>query len=138
MVCVKDVNQSDYVVALAAFFKKQGRMAVPKWSDYGKTNTGKMLSPLDNDWFYIRTAAIARQLYCKGTVGVGRFSKMYGMGVNNGMRPGSYRKGNGHIARFALQELEKMKFVTKGEKGRKLTKEGQQALDRIASTVAKA
>lgn len=138
MVCVKDVNQSDYVVALAAFFKKQGRMACPKWTDFGKTNTGKQLSPLDTDWFYLRTAAIARQLYIKGTVGVGRFSKMYGMGINNGMRPGAYRKGNGHIARFALQELEKMKFVTKAEKGRKLTKEGQQALDRIASTVAKA
>ena len=60
------------------------------------------------------------------------------MGINNGMRPGQYRKGNGHIARFALQELEKMKFVTKADnKGRKLTKEGQQALDRIASAVAK-
>merc|ERR1712158_245219 len=93
MVGVKDVNQSDYVVALAAFFKKQGRMTVPKWTDFGKTNTGK--------------------------------------------RPGQYRRGNGHIARFALQELEKMKFVTKAEKGRKLTKEGQQALDRIASAVAK-
>ena len=66
MVCVKDVNQSDYVVALAAFFKKQGRMSVPKWSDYGKTNTGKQLSPYDPDWFYIRTAAIARQLYWLG------------------------------------------------------------------------
>merc|ERR1711868_260315 len=101
MVCVKDVNQSDYVVALAAFFKKQGKMNVPKWTDYGKTNTGRQLSPHDQDWFYIRTAAIARQLYIKGVVGVGRFSKMYGMGINNGMRPGQYRTGNGHIARFA-------------------------------------
>merc|ERR1711920_767422 len=96
--------------ALGAFFKKQGRMATPKWTDYGKTNTGKQLSPHNDDWFYYRTAAIARQLYVKGTVGV---------------------------ARFALQELEKMKFVTKAEKGRKLTKEGQQALDRIANTVSK-
>merc|ERR1712203_49751 len=127
MVGVKDVNQSDYVVALAAFFKKQGRMTVPKWTDFGKTNTGKQMSPFNDDWFYVRTAAIA----------VGRFTKIYGMGINNGMRPGQYRRGNGHIARFALQELEKMKFVTKAEKGRKLTKEGQQALDRIASAVAK-
>ena len=124
MVCVKDVNQSDFVVALGAFFKKQGRMATPKWTDYGKTNTGKQLSPHNDDWFYYRTAAIARQLYVKGTIGVGRFTKIYSMGINNGMRPGQYRKGNSHIARFALQELEKMKFVTKAEKGRKLTKEG--------------
>merc|ERR1719454_376664 len=102
-------------------------MTVPKWTDFGKTNTGKQMSPFNDDWFYVRTAAI----------GVGRFTKIYGMGINNGMRPGQYRRGNGHIARFALQELEKMKFVTKAEKGRKLTKEGQQALDRIASAVAK-
>merc|ERR1712071_87528 len=29
MVCVKDVNQSDFVVAFAAFLKKSGKMTVP-------------------------------------------------------------------------------------------------------------
>merc|ERR1712080_734046 len=93
MVCVKDVNQSDFVVALAAFFKKQGRMSIPKWSDYGKTNTAKEMGPDDADWFYIRTAAVARQLYIRGTVGVGTFAKIYSTNVNRGVRPGKYRSG---------------------------------------------
>merc|ERR1712048_1002610 len=38
----------------------------------------------DDDWFYIRTASIARQLYIKGTVGVGRFAVIYGGTVNRG------------------------------------------------------
>merc|ERR1711881_554336 len=119
MVCVKDVNQTDFVYALAEFFKKQGRMQIPKWTDFGKTASAKLMGPDSDDWFYVRTASIARQLYVKGTIGVGTFSKIYGCKVNRGTRPGHYRKGNGHVARFALQELEKMKFRVQAEKGRK-------------------
>ena len=54
MVCVKDVNQSDFVVAFAAFLKKSGKMTVPKWSDYAKTACHKQLAPADDDWFYTR------------------------------------------------------------------------------------
>merc|ERR1711941_54919 len=116
MVCVKDVNQTDFVYAFASFLKKTGKINVPKWSDMAKTATQKQMSPASDDWFYVRTAAIARQLYMHGTVGVGRMSIIYGSTVNRGTR---------HIARCALQELEKMKLVAKAEKGRKLTKDGQ-------------
>ena len=54
MVCVKDVNQSDFVVAFAAFLKKSGKMTVPKWSDYAKTACHKQLAPANDDWFYTR------------------------------------------------------------------------------------
>ena len=63
---------------------------------------------------------------------------MYGGAVNRGCRPSHTRKGNGHIARYALQELEKMKLVEKAEKGRKLSKDGQRDMDRVAAQVAKA
>merc|ERR1711881_818321 len=138
MVCVKDVNQSDFVVAFAAFLKKTGKVSVPKWSDFAKTATQKQNSPVDDDWFYVRTAAIARQLYIKGTVGVGRMSVIYGSTVNRGVRPCHTRHGNAHIARCAMQELEKMKLVEKAEKGRKLTKDGQRDMDRVAAQLAKA
>merc|ERR1711941_243215 len=95
MVWVKDVNQTDFVYAFASFLKKTGKINVPKWSDMAKTATQKQMSPASDDWFYVRTAAIARQLYMHGT------------------RPSHTRHGNGHIARCALQELEKMKLVAK-------------------------
>merc|ERR1712131_238346 len=135
MVRVKDVNQSDFVVAFAAFLKKSGKISVPKWADFAKTQTQKQLAPADDDWFYIRTASIARQLYIKCTVGVGRFAVIYGGTVNRGCRPCHTRKGNGHIARYALQELEKMKLVEKAEKGRKLSKDGQRDMDRVAAQI---
>merc|ERR1712066_670515 len=73
MVSVKDVNQSDFVTAFAAFLKKSGKCTPPKWSDFAKTATFKQNAPADDDWFYVRTAAIARQFYIKGTVGTGRW-----------------------------------------------------------------
>merc|ERR1712127_1436 len=137
MVCVKDVNQSDFVVAFAAFLKKSGKMSVPKWSDYTKTACHKQLAPANDDWFYIRTAAVARQLYIKGTVGTGRMATIYGGSANRGFRPSHTRKGNGHIARLAFQQLEAMKLVEKADKGRKLSKDGQRDMDRVAAQINK-
>merc|ERR1711879_84672 len=138
MVCVKDVNQSDFVTAFAAFLKKSGKVTVPKWSDFAKAATFKQMPPADDDWFYVRTAAVARQLYIKGTVGTGRMSVIYGGSANRGFRPSHTRGGNGHIARCAFQELEKLKMVEKADKGRKLSKQGQQDMDRVASQLVKA
>merc|ERR1712084_23849 len=137
MVSVKDVNQSDFVTAFAAFLKKSGKCTPPKWSDFAKTATFKQNAPADDDWFYVRTAAIARQLYIKGTVGTGRMATIYGGAANRGFRPSHTYKGNGHIARLAFQQLESMKLVEKADKGRKLSKEGQRDMDRVAATLVK-
>ena len=53
------------------------------------------------------------------------------------MKPHHHRKGNGHIARYALQQLEKVKMVSKTEKGRRISKDGQRDMDRIAQVLAK-
>ena len=45
-VSVKDVNQQDFTVALAAHLKKSGKMKVPEWVDLVKTNTRKELVKL--------------------------------------------------------------------------------------------
>ena len=42
-VSVKDVSQQAFTVALAAHFKKTGKMKVPEWVDLVKTNVGKEL-----------------------------------------------------------------------------------------------
>merc|ERR1719244_644694 len=46
-VSVKDVSQQDFTVALAAHFKKTGKMKIPEWVDLIKTNVGKELAPYD-------------------------------------------------------------------------------------------
>ena len=64
-VSVKDVSQQAFTVALAAHFKKTGKMKVPEWVDLVKTNVGKELAPYDEDWYFVRCASIARHIYVR-------------------------------------------------------------------------
>ena len=41
------------------------------------------LPPQDIDWFYVRAAAVARHVYMRKTVGVGRLRKVHGYASHN-------------------------------------------------------
>merc|ERR1712106_112180 len=101
---------------------------VPKWADLVKTAAFKELAPYDQDWYYIRAAAIARRVYLRGDVGVGAFKK--------------FATGSGAIARHILRQLEALKIVEhipEGKeghrKGRRITPQGQRDLDSIAGQI---
>jgi len=135
-VSVKDVNQQDFTVALAAHFKKSGKMKVPEWVDIVKTNPGKELAPYDEDWYFIRCASIARHIYIRSPVGVSTIRKIYGIRRNNGSKPSHWLRGAGGLARKALQSLEALKVVEKDQNGgRRLTSQGRRDLDRIAAQI---
>ncbi|XP_027296888.1 40S ribosomal protein S19 isoform X5 [Cricetulus griseus] len=68
-VTVKDVNQQEFVRALAAFLKKSGKLKVPEWVDTVKLAKHKELAPYDENWFYTRAASTARHLYLRGGAG---------------------------------------------------------------------
>jgi len=133
---VKDVAPADFITAYAAFLKKSGKLEVPKWADIVKTGTFQELSPYNRDWFYVRTASIARKLYLRGGTGVGALKSVYGGRRRNGSRPSHHAKGSGSIARSALKALQKLKLVELDRNGgRKLTSVGRRDLDRIAQRV---
>jgi len=133
---VLDVSQQDFTVALAAFLKKSGKMKVPEWVDLVKTNTAKELAPYDEDWFYVRCASLARHMYIRSPVGVSTIRKIYGIRKNNGSSPSHWCRGNGGIARKALQALEGLKLAEKDPNGgRRLTSQGRRDLDRIAAQI---
>merc|ERR1712207_11011 len=77
-ICVKDVDQQEFVKAFAAFLKKSGKVKIPSWADQVKAAVFKELSPYDQDWYYVRCASLARHLYMRGNAGVGAFRKVYG------------------------------------------------------------
>nr|ALS04791.1 40S ribosomal protein S19 [Pseudodiaptomus poplesia] len=135
-VSVKDVDQQEFTVALAAFLKKSAKMKVPEWVDLVKTSGAKELAPYDEDWFYTRTASVARHMYIRSPVGVNTLRKIYGIRKNNGSCPSHWVSSSGSVARKALQALESMKLVEKDSNGgRKLTGQGRRDLDRIASQI---
>merc|ERR1712114_119490 len=116
--------------------KKSGKMKVPEWIDLVKTNTAKELAPYDEDWFYVRCASLARHMYIRSPVGVSTIRKIYGIRKNNGSSPSHWCRGNGGIARKALQALEGLKLAEKDPNGgRRLTSQGRRDLDRIAAQI---
>lgn len=92
------------------------------------------LSPISR--FYVRSAAVARHLYLRKTVGVGRLRKVHGSTKNRGSRPSHHVDASGAVDRKVLQALEKIGVVEIDEEkgGRRITQSGQRDLDRIAKT----
>ncbi|XP_014446762.1 40S ribosomal protein S19-like [Tupaia chinensis] len=128
---VKDVNQQEFIRALAAFLKK--KLKVPEWVDTVKLAKHKELTSYDENWFYTRAASTAQHLYLWGGAGVGSMAKIFGGRQRNGVMPSHFSQGCKSVVLRVLQALEGLKMVEKDQDGgRKLTSQGQRDLDRIA------
>lgn len=108
----------------------------PGWVDTVKTGPAKELPPQSIDWFYVRAASIARHVYLRKTVGVGRLRKVHGSTRNRGSRPSHHVDASGSVDRKVMQALEKIGVLEQDEDkgGRRITQSGQRDLDRIAQT----
>ncbi|KAF2996190.1 40s ribosomal protein s19 [Stagonosporopsis vannaccii] len=153
-VTVKDVEAQKFITSYAAFLKRQGKLPIPGsyyssglltvlstgWVDTVKTSHSNELPPQDIDWFYVRAAAVARHVYMRKTVGVGRLRKVHGSTKNRGSRPSHHVDASGSVDRKVLQALAKIGVVEIDEEkgGRRITQSGQRDLDRIAQTTLEA
>lgn len=107
------------------------------WVDTVKTGAAKEMPPQDIDWFYVRAASVARHVYLRKTVGVGRLRKVHGSAKNRGSRPGHHVDASGSVDRKVMQALEKIQVLEQDEEkgGRRITQQGQRDLDRTYSCV---
>ena len=82
--------------------------------------------------FYTRAAAVARHIYLRKTVGVGRMRKVHGSTKNRGSRPSHHVDASGSVDRKVMQALENIGVLEKDEErgGRRITQSGQRDLDR--------
>jgi len=131
---VYEIPADLYNKKLAEALKQLEEFKMPEWANYVKTSVARERPPIEEDWWYKRTASILRQLYTHGVVGVGRLKTRYGGRKNRGMKPEEFRKGSGKIIRTILQQAEKAGMVEKfkGKKaGRQLTKKGNEFLEGI-------
>lgn len=110
------------------------------WVDTVKTGHCKELPPQSIDWYYVRAAAVARHVYLRKTVGVGRLRKVHGATKNRGSRPSHHVDASGSVDRKVMQSLEKIGVLEQDEDkgGRRITQSGQRDLDRIAMTTLEA
>ena len=82
--------------------------------------------------FYTRAASVARHVYLRKTVGVGRLRKAHGSQKNRGSRPSHHVDASGSVDRKVMQALEKIGVLEQDEDkgGRRITQSGQRDLDR--------
>jgi len=92
------------------------------------------MPPQDIDWFYVRAASVARHVYLRKTVGVGRLRKVHGSAKNRGSRPSKHVDASGSVDRKIMQALEKIQVLEQDEEkgGRRITQQGQRDLDRTS------
>jgi ribosomal protein S19E (S16A) len=90
------------------------------------------MPPQDIDWYYVRAASVARHVYLRKTVGVGRLRRAHGSAKNRGSRPSHHVDASGSVDRKVMQSLEKIQVLEQDEEkgGRRITQQGQRDLDR--------
>jgi small subunit ribosomal protein S19e len=83
---------------------------------------------------------VARHVYLRKTVGIGRLRKVHASAKNRGSRPSHSVKASGAVDRKICQALEKIGVLERDEVkgGRRITQSGQRDLDRIAATTVEA
>ena len=58
MTTLYDVPASDLISKVAEKLKENEHVQPPEWAAYVKTGAHKELAPTNNDWWYIRCAAV--------------------------------------------------------------------------------
>ncbi|VEU19709.1 DEKNAAC100759 [Brettanomyces naardenensis] len=139
-VTVRDVPAQEFIDAYAQFLQRQGKLEVPAYVELVKTSAGNEMPPQDHEgWFYKRAASVARHVYLRKQVGVGKLNKLYGGAKNKGTRPGKHFDASGSVNRRVVQALEKIGVLEISSKGgRKISENGQRDLDRIAAQTKEA
>jgi len=135
---MKEVLPSKLIQKLSEELKKNENIKPPEWAKYVKTGVSSERPPLQEDWWFMRSAAILRRIYLKGPVGVQRLRTAFGGRRRRGHKPAHSRKAGGKIIRLILQQLEKSGYIQKVEKPRKgriITSKGQRLLNKMAKGI---
>ena len=95
-----------FISRLASELAKYKEIQPPPESIFWKTVAGKRTPPVQDNWWYIRAAAILRKVALKAPIGVSRLRKEFGYAKRRGVRPRRFQKAAGKPIRLILQQLE--------------------------------
>jgi len=137
MAKVHDVPADILISRLTDILKKED-IPAPSWTPFVKTGAHADRPPNNSDWWYTRCASLLRKIYVNGPIGVQELCKVYGGGKPVGYGAAHHKSAGGSIIRNAIHGLEKLGYVEKIEKkGRIVSKQGMQKLDRLATEILK-
>lgn len=127
------------ILSAADKLKELEHVQPPVWASFVKTGIHKERAPTQEDWWYIRSAAILRKVALQGPIGTSKLRVHFGGRKNRGHKPDAFRKGSGSIIRNAMQQLEAAGLVkqvdVQGHKGRVVTPKGESLLDACVNEI---
>ena len=135
---MKDVDPHKLLQVLIEELRKDENIKQPDWSRYVKTGASAERPPIQQDFWYLRSAAVLRRIYLDGPVGTQRLRSYFGGKRRRGHKPAHHRKAGGKIVRTVLQQLEKAGYIQKVEKpkkGRAIAPKGQRLIDKAMRAV---
>jgi small subunit ribosomal protein S19e len=141
-----DIPAELLIPALAERIAATDGIDTPDWAGFVKTAVSRERPPSQENWWFLRTAALLRKVAREGPIGVTHLSQAYGGIKDNGAMPNTPGVAGRHIIRTSLQQLESAGLVEKvptktveteeGEvqlyAGRRITSAGQKMLNEIA------
>lgn len=141
-----DIPSELLIPALAEKISSTDGIETPDWAGYVKTGVSREKPPSQENWWFLRSAALLRKVAREGPIGVTHLSQAYGGIKDNGAMPNTPGVAGRHIIRTALQQLESAGLVEKvptkvvetdeGDvqlyAGRRITSSGQKMLDEVA------
>ena len=129
---------ADLLISKLSEILKNEDIPAPSWTSFVKTGSHADRPPQNSDWWHTRCASILRKIYLHGPIGINDLRSMYGGAKAVGYGAAKHRDSGGVIIRNAVHQLEKLGYVEKVErKGRVLSKNGMQKLDRLATEILK-
>jgi small subunit ribosomal protein S19e len=139
MVTFNDVPINDVIEKSAEELKKVNTIQPPAWAAYAKTGCHKERPPANEDWWYMRCAAVLQSVRKLGPIGTNKLRVKYGGRKNRGHKPDRFVRGSGNVIRKVLQQLEASELIAKAEKGvhkgRVVAPKGVSLLDKAAKAV---
>ena len=131
-----DIPPALLLPQLATELKNRQAVSPPPWASFVKTGVHKQRAPVQNDWWYLRSASVLRKIYVKGQVGVSRLSAEYGGKRDRGSAPYHARTGSRAILREIVHQLEKSGLVQPFKnRGRRVSPEGEKLLGAVSKGI---
>ena len=114
MTTVYDIPADMLIKRVAEELKKNPQIQPPDWAAFAKTGVHKQMPPENDDWWYLRAAAILRRIYTDGPVGTQRMRSAYGGKRDRGSAY-QFRRGSGSIVRKIFQRFSRRPVTSPGQ-----------------------
>lgn len=135
---VREVSAAAFTERLAQYLENNKVLTAPKWADLVKTGCLMQMPPNFQNWWYLRAAAVCRQVYLHPNTSVTELRNRFGSKKHYGTKPCHFCQASGKVLRVILQQLETAGYIKKEEDGRVITPRGQKQLDTLARELKKA